>query len=87
MKQQATRHPAARFWNRIARKYAGRPVEDETAYRRKLDQTAALLHPDMRVLEYGCGTGTTPGPAPERARLRSSSSRSRPRSSGCVPIG
>ena len=47
------------FWNRIAKSYASRPVGDEAAYQVKLDKTAALMTPDMRVLEFGCGTGTT----------------------------
>lgn len=50
---------AAAFWNRIAAKYAKRPVADETSYKRKLLTTQAYLHSDMEVLELGCGTGTT----------------------------
>lgn len=49
----------ARFWDRIADKYARRPIDDEAAYRRKLDATRERLRPDMRVLEVGCGTGST----------------------------
>lgn len=47
------------FWDKIAAKYAARPVGDEAAYQRKLDETRALLRPDMSLLEIGCGTGTT----------------------------
>ena len=50
---------AARFWNRIAKKYARDPVANQAAYEYKLDQTARILKPDMRVFEFGCGTGTT----------------------------
>ena len=49
----------ARFWDRIADKYARSPVGDEAAYRRKLDETQQRLAPGMRVLEVGCGTGST----------------------------
>ena len=50
---------AARFWNRIARRYAARPVEDQAAYEHKLARTASYLTPEMSVLEFGCGSGTT----------------------------
>ena len=48
-----------RFWNRIARKYARRPIADEEAYRHKLEVTQRYMRPDMSVLEFGCGTGGT----------------------------
>lgn len=54
-----TRYPQARIWNRFAAGYAKRPVDDPQAYQVKLDKTAALMSPDMSVLEFGCGTGTT----------------------------
>jgi SAM-dependent methyltransferase len=47
------------FWNLIAGRYARQPVADEAAYRHKLEVTRGLLRPDMRVLEFGCGTGST----------------------------
>jgi len=47
------------FWNKAARKYAKRPVQDEAAYELTLDRTRSYLHADDRVLEIGCGTGTT----------------------------
>lgn len=50
---------AATFWNKIAPKYAKSPVRDEQVYARKLEITQSYLNPDMRVLEFGCGTGTT----------------------------
>ncbi|MGG7568288.1 class I SAM-dependent methyltransferase [Rhodovulum sp. DZ06] len=49
----------ADFWNRIARKYAARPIGDEAAYREKLRRTQALFTPGTRALEFGCGTGST----------------------------
>ena len=53
------RYPQARIWNRFAAGYAKSPVDDPKAYQVKLDKTAALMTPNMRVLEIGCGTGTT----------------------------
>ena len=47
------------FWNGIAARYARQPVADEAAYQHKLEVTRKLLAPDMRVLEFGCGTGST----------------------------
>lgn len=50
---------AEAFWNKIAPKYAKTAVPDEHVYTRKLRITQSYLKPDMRVLEFGCGTGTT----------------------------
>ena len=52
-------YPRARFWNKIARNYASRPVEDQAAYEHKLAVTRGYLTPEMRLLEIGCGTGAT----------------------------
>lgn len=49
----------ARFWDRISRRYAKARISDQAGYERTLDRSRALLRPDMRVLELGCGTGTT----------------------------
>jgi len=49
----------AKFWNRIANRYARQPVADEAAYQKKLQVTREYLRPDMEVLEFGCGTGST----------------------------
>jgi len=48
-----------KFWDRIAERYAKRPVADEASYQKKLQVTQEYLRPDMEVLEFGCGTGTT----------------------------
>lgn len=49
----------ARFWDKIARKYAADPISDMVAYERTLARTRELLSPKQRVLEIGCGTGST----------------------------
>ncbi len=49
----------ARFWDRISRKYAADKIADQAGYERTLDRTRALLKPNDRVLELGCGTGST----------------------------
>jgi len=51
--------PSAKFWDRIAERYARRPVADEASYRTKLQVTRSYFRPDMKVLEFGCGTGST----------------------------
>ena len=49
----------ARFWNRVARKYAADPIADMAGYEATLRRVQALLRPEHTVLEVGCGTGTT----------------------------
>ncbi len=49
----------ARFWDKVADKYAKQPIRDEEAYQFKLKKTQEYLRPDMDVLEFGCGTGST----------------------------
>ncbi len=49
----------ARFWNRIARKYATHPIKDLDGYDRTLDRICHFLSGTDSVLELGCGTGTT----------------------------
>jgi len=48
-----------KFWDKAAEKYADSPISDEASYQRKLSETQSQFTPDMRVLEFGCGTGTT----------------------------
>jgi len=50
---------SSRFWDRIAARYARKPVADEAAYQKKLTVTREYLRPDMEVFEFGCGTGST----------------------------
>jgi ubiquinone/menaquinone biosynthesis C-methylase UbiE len=49
----------ARFWDRIARKYAADPIVDEAGYERSLERTRHYLSSDDTAFEFGCGTGTT----------------------------
>lgn len=49
----------ARFWDRLARKYARSPIEDQAGYERSLERTREFLTRDDDVLEIGCGTGST----------------------------
>jgi ubiquinone/menaquinone biosynthesis C-methylase UbiE len=49
----------AKFWNKMAQRYAKKPIEDQTAYEKKLEITRSYMNPDMEVLEIGCGTGST----------------------------
>ena len=51
--------PQARFWNRIARRYAADPIADLAGYEATLQRVRTLLKPSDEVLEIGCGTGTT----------------------------
>lgn len=48
-----------KFWDKTADRYAKSPISDEASYQKKLAETQSFLTPDMRVLEFGCGTGTT----------------------------
>lgn len=50
---------SATFWDRVAERYAARPIDDVPAYEASLERVRAYLAPGDRVLEVGCGTGTT----------------------------
>ncbi|MEM7238332.1 MAG: class I SAM-dependent methyltransferase [Pseudomonadota bacterium] len=50
---------AAKFWDRIADRYAAKPVADEGVYQEKLRLTRTHLTPNSRLIEIGCGTGST----------------------------
>ena len=47
------------FWDRIADKYAKKPISDIGAYEDKIQAIKQLLKQSDRVLEIGCGTGGT----------------------------
>lgn len=57
--QGRTMAGSKKFWDRIAKRYAKKPVGNEAAYQRKLAKTREYLRPGMEVLEIGCGTGST----------------------------
>lgn len=50
---------SAKFWDRIAKRYAKMSIPDEVAYKKKLQITRSYFRPEMEVLEFGCGTGST----------------------------
>lgn len=49
----------ARFWDRVARKYAADQIKDMAGYERTIERTRSFLGNGVTVLEVGCGTGTT----------------------------
>ena len=51
--------PSARFWDRIAPRYARAAIADQAGYEKTLQRVSGLLAPTHSVLELGCGTGTT----------------------------
>jgi len=60
----------ARFWDRIARKYAKDPIADMAGYERTLEHTRRHLRATDVAFEFGCGTGTSALKlAPSVARL------------------
>ena len=52
-------YSSAKFWNKVADKYAAAPIRNQAAYEATLEQVRALASSDDDVLELGCGTGTT----------------------------
>lgn len=49
---------AAPFWDKIAEKYAAKPVKNAAAFERKQAITREHLRPESKVVEIGCGTGS-----------------------------
>ena len=49
----------ARFWDKIARKYARDTIKDRAGYERSVARVQECLKRTDTVLELGCGTGTT----------------------------
>ena len=47
------------FWDKVADKYSRRPIADEASYQHKLEKSQSYFRPDMKLLEFGCGTGGT----------------------------
>ncbi|MBV7542895.1 methyltransferase domain-containing protein [Acidovorax sp. sic0104] len=52
-------HEKARFWDRIAARYAADPIADLPGYEATLRRVQGLLDARHDVLEIGCGTGST----------------------------
>jgi ubiquinone/menaquinone biosynthesis C-methylase UbiE len=50
---------SAKFWDKLAKRYAKQPVADVASYEKKLEITRGYFRPDTQVLEFGCGTGST----------------------------
>ena len=48
--------PSARFWDRIAPRYARAAIADQAGYEKTLQRVSGLLAPTHTVLELGCGT-------------------------------
>ena len=52
-------YKSEKFWDKTAERYAKSPISDEATYQKKLAETRSFFRPDMRIVEFGCGTGTT----------------------------
>jgi len=50
---------SARFWDKMAPRYAKSPVRNEASYQQKLQFSREQFRPDSVLLEFGCGTGST----------------------------
>ncbi|MEC7761137.1 MAG: methyltransferase domain-containing protein [Pseudomonadota bacterium] len=49
----------ARVWDKLSKRYIKSSVSDLDTYEWKLAITQSYMHPDMDVLEIGCGSGNT----------------------------
>jgi len=49
----------AAFWDKIAPKYAMKPIANPDAYAQTMARTRSYLSDDDIVMELGCGTGST----------------------------
>ncbi|MCP9629623.1 class I SAM-dependent methyltransferase [Rhodopseudomonas palustris] len=50
---------STQFWDKVAERYAARPIKDIAAYEAMLSDAASWLSSTDEVLEIGCGTGGT----------------------------
>ena len=51
---------SAKFWDRIAKRYAKQPIADEATYQKKLEITRGYLRPDMEVRSLAAEPGRPP---------------------------
>ena len=56
---RGTMRNTAKFWDKIADKYAKSPIKNVDAYNQTMDRTKAYFSAEDNVLEIGCGTGST----------------------------
>ncbi len=47
----------ARFWDRVAKRFAAAEIKDVQSYQRRLKAIEARLRPDAHVLDMACGSG------------------------------
>ncbi len=59
MRSTSLDNPTAKFWDKVAPRYARQRIADPVAYKAKLSRVQVLLSTTDRVLEIGCGTGST----------------------------
>ena len=50
---------AEKFWDKLAKKYAKRPIKNIQAYNETMEHTKSHLSAEDKVLEVGCGTGSS----------------------------
>lgn len=48
-----------KLWDKVAHKYAAKPIKNMEAYNQTMDRSKAYLSTEDEVLEVGCGTGST----------------------------
>ena len=58
---------SAKFWDRIAERYAKKPVADEATYQKKLAISRDYFRPEMELFEFGCGTDHQWSPGENKA--------------------
>lgn len=49
----------AKFWDKVAKKYAKSPIKNMESYTYTLERTKSYLKPEDKILEIGSGTGST----------------------------
>lgn len=49
----------AKLWDQMAEKYSEAPIKNPIAYEKKMEVSRYFFNPDMKILEFGCGTGSS----------------------------